>query len=95
MRETRLHADDLIQPLFCKEAIDQPLEISSMPGQAQHTLESLRKEAVEAADAGVRAFMLFGVPATKDAEGSEAWNPTASGSGRSRPCVRSSATTSS
>jgi porphobilinogen synthase len=46
-----------------------------MPGQMQHTLESLRKEAVDAADAGVRAFIIFGVPSTKDAEGSEAWNP--------------------
>jgi porphobilinogen synthase len=46
-----------------------------MPGQSQHTLESLRKEAVEIASRGVLAFMLFGVPERKDAEGSEAWNP--------------------
>ncbi|MDH5313965.1 MAG: porphobilinogen synthase [Actinomycetota bacterium] len=74
VRETRLHTDDLIMPLFCKEGIDEPAAISSMPGQFQHTIESLRKEAVEIAEAGVRAFMLFGVPATKDAEGSEAWS---------------------
>ncbi|MGZ8805044.1 MAG: porphobilinogen synthase, partial [Microbacterium sp.] len=75
VRETRLHPDDLIMPLFCKEGIDGPVAISSMPGQSQHTLESLRKEAVATAETGVRAFMLFGVPARKDAEGSEAWNP--------------------
>ena len=75
VRETRLHADDLIMPMFCKEGIDAPVPISSMPGQVQHTLESLRKEAVATAETGVHAFMLFGVPATKDAEGSEAWNP--------------------
>jgi porphobilinogen synthase len=46
-----------------------------MPGQFQHTLESLRKEAAEIAAGGVAALMLFGVPARKDAEGSEAWNP--------------------
>ena len=46
-----------------------------MPGQSQHTLESLRKEAVEIAERGVRAFILFAVPARKDPEGSEAWNP--------------------
>jgi porphobilinogen synthase len=46
-----------------------------MPGQLQHTLESLRKEAVEIAERGVRGFMLFAVPARKDAVGSEAWNP--------------------
>ena len=73
--ETRLHADDLIMPLFCKEGIDEPTPIASMPGQSQHTVESLRKEAVAIADAGVRAFMVFGVPIAKDAEGSEAWNP--------------------
>jgi len=50
-----------------------------MPGQFQHTLESLRKEAVEIAETGVRAFMLFGVPVRKDAEGSEAWNPSGIG----------------
>jgi len=75
VRETRLHADDLILPMFCKEGIDEPAAISSMPGQNQHTLESLRKEAVATAETGVRAFMLFGVPATKDAEGSQAWHP--------------------
>jgi porphobilinogen synthase len=62
-------------PMFAKEGIDQPLAIASMPGQVQHTVESLRKEAVEIAELGVRAFMLFGVPMTKDAEGSQAWNP--------------------
>ena len=44
-----------------------------MPGQLQHTLESLRKEATEIAGKGVTAFMLFGVPEAKDAEGSQAW----------------------
>ncbi|HVF08020.1 MAG TPA: porphobilinogen synthase [Actinomycetota bacterium] len=75
VRQTRVHTDDLIMPLFCKQDIDEPVPISSMPGQFQHSLETLRKEAVTVAESGVRAFMLFGVPATKDAEGSEAWNP--------------------
>jgi porphobilinogen synthase len=79
VRETSLDAGDLIAPLFAKEGIDEPVAIASMPGQFQHTLESLRKEAVETAETGVRAFMLFGVPAHKDAEGSEAWNPSGIG----------------
>jgi porphobilinogen synthase len=79
VRETSLDAGDLIAPLFAKEGIDEPVAIGSMPGQFQHTLESLRKEAVEIAEAGVRAFMLFGVPVHKDAEGSEAWNPSGIG----------------
>jgi porphobilinogen synthase len=74
VRETDLAPGDLIAPLFVKEGIDEPLPIASMPGQAQHTLESLRKTATEIAAAGVPALMLFGVPERKDAEGSEAWN---------------------
>jgi porphobilinogen synthase len=75
VRETELDVRDLIAPLFVKEGIDDPVPISSMPGQAQHTLESLRKTASEIAAAGVPALMLFGLPHRKDAEGSEAWNP--------------------
>jgi porphobilinogen synthase len=75
VRETELQPHQLIVPLFVKEGIDEPVDIASMPGQSQHTLESLRKEAVEIAELGVLSFMLFGVPARKDAEGSEAWNP--------------------
>ena len=75
VRETTLDAGDLIAPLFVKQGIDDPAAIASMPGQCQHTIESLRKEAVELAESGVRAFMLFGVPERKDPEGSEAWSP--------------------
>jgi porphobilinogen synthase len=75
IRETDLAPRHLIAPLFVKEGIAEPLAIQSMPGQHQHTLESLRKEAVEIASKGVCAFMLFGVPERKDFEGSEAWNP--------------------
>ena len=75
IRETTLEPRQLIAPLFVKEGIDAAVPVASMPGQFQHTLESLRKTAVEIAGRGVTAFMLFGVPARKDAEGSEAWNP--------------------
>jgi porphobilinogen synthase len=73
MRETDLAPRHLIAPLFVKEGISEPVPIGSMPGQFQHTIESLRKEAAEIASRGVLAFMLFGVPERKDAEGSEAW----------------------
>jgi len=43
-----------------------------MPGQVQHTLESLRKEVAEIASLGVPAVVLFGVPAEKDASGTQA-----------------------
>jgi len=75
IRETDLSPRHLIAPLFVKEGIPEPIPIPSMPGQSQHTLESLRKEAREIASKGVIAFVLFGVPERKDPEGSEAWNP--------------------
>jgi len=75
VRETEVRPSDLIAPLFVKEGLEEPAAISSMPGQAQHTIESLRKEAAEIRDRGILAFVLFGVPVHKDAEGSEAWNP--------------------
>jgi porphobilinogen synthase len=75
VRETDLSPRHLIAPLFVKEGVSDPIPIPSMPGHAQHTLESLRKEAREIAEKGVVAFVLFGIPERKDAEGSEAWNP--------------------
>jgi porphobilinogen synthase len=75
VRETDLAPSRLIAPLFVKEGLADAAEISSMPGQFQHSLESLRKEATDIASRGVTAFMLFGIPERKDAEGSEAWNP--------------------
>ena len=73
--ETRLSVDDLVAPLFVREGIDVPQPIASMPGVVQHTRESLRKEVRSLADLGVPAVILFGIPATKDAEGSAAWHP--------------------
>jgi porphobilinogen synthase len=73
--ETRVGVDDLIAPLFVREGITDPQPIASLPGVLQHTRESLRKEVAELAALGVPGVILFGVPATKDPEGSEAWNP--------------------
>ena len=53
----------------------EPQPISSMPGVVQHTRDSLRKAAAEAAEAGLGGVMLFGVPETKDATGSGALDP--------------------
>src|SRR5467141_2188465 len=73
-RETRIAAADLIYPLFVREGIDEPQPIEAMPGQYQHTLDSLTREAEAALKLGVNSFVLFGIPARKDAEGSQAWN---------------------
>jgi porphobilinogen synthase len=73
--ETRLHPAELILPLFVREGVTAPVPISAMPGVVQHTRDTLRKAAVEAAEAGVGGLMLFGVPAVQDAIGSEGTNP--------------------
>jgi porphobilinogen synthase len=72
---TRVTVDDLVAPLFVREGLDDPQPIASLPGVVQHSRDSLRKEARELAALGVPAVILFGVPATKDPEGSGAWDP--------------------
>jgi len=73
--ETRLHPSELILPMFVKEGIDAPNPVSSMPGVFQHTPDSLRKAAEEAAAAGVGGLILFGIPEAKDERGSAADDP--------------------
>jgi porphobilinogen synthase len=73
--ETRLSPDDLVAPLFVREGIAEPQPIASLPGVVQHTRDSLVKEARRLASLGVPGLVLFGVPQSKDAQGSEAWNP--------------------
>ena len=75
VRETSLHPGQLVLPLFVREGITEPVQIGSMPGVAQHSLDSLRAAAVEAAEAGVGGVMLFGVPEVRDALGSGADDP--------------------
>jgi porphobilinogen synthase len=73
--ETQVSANNLIQPLFLREGLTEPRPIPSMPGVVQHTRDTLRKAAVEAVTAGVGGLMLFGIPETKDPEGSGAVDP--------------------
>ncbi len=71
--ETRLDAADLVWPLFVSEGLKGREEISSMPGQHRHGLDSLLEACDEAVSTGLRSVILFGIPQSKDAEGSEAW----------------------
>ena len=66
---------DLVAPLFVREGVDEPQPIPSLPGVVQHSRESLRAEVASLARLGVRAVILFGVPAAKDATGSGAYDP--------------------
>ena len=68
--EAELAPRQMVLPLFVREGADEPRPISSMPGVVQHTRETLRKCAAEAAESGLGGIMLFGIPETKDAEGS-------------------------
>ena len=73
--EVGLAVDDLVAPLFVREGIDEPQPSGALPGVVQHTGESRAKEARRLCQLGVPALVLFGVPATKDAGGSGAWDP--------------------
>jgi porphobilinogen synthase len=73
--DVRVRPADLVLPVFVKEGIAEPHPISSMPGVVQHTRDSLKKAAHEAAQAGIGGLILFGVPEVKDARGSGADDP--------------------
>ena len=72
---TSVGGADLVLPMFVKEGIAEPVPVPSMPGVVQHTRDSLRKAAAEAAEAGVGGLILFGIPAVKDGRGSAADDP--------------------
>ena len=65
----------LVLPMFVREGLAEPVEISSMPGVVHHSRDSLRRAATEAVAAGVGGLMLFGVPTEHDATGSGAVDP--------------------
>jgi len=74
VRETRIAPDDLIYPLFVTHGLDVKMEIASMPGVYHFSIDMLCREAAEAAELGIPAVLLFGIPAYKDEVGSEAYS---------------------
>jgi porphobilinogen synthase len=73
VRETTLTVRDLILPLFVRPGKGIKNEIPSMPGCYQLSVDRLVDEVGTARDLGVQAFLLFGIPAHKDATGASAW----------------------
>jgi porphobilinogen synthase len=73
MRESTLRAGQLIQPLFVVAGRNVRRPIESMPGVFQLSVEEAGREAESLASAGVGGVLLFGVPRTKDAVGTSAW----------------------
>ena len=72
--ENRLDPRDFIYPLFVRHGEGIREEISSMPGQFHLSIDQLEREAEDLKAVGVRAVLLFGLPATKDEVGSEAYD---------------------
>ena len=74
-RETRLSVSDFVYPLFVTHGTGVRREIDPMPGQYQMSLDVLKLEARDAFELGVPALLLFGIPASKDGTGSDAYAP--------------------
>lgn len=75
MRDTYIQVDKLIYPLFIREGIGIKHPILSMPGQYQFSLDQLSQEIESLQKLGILSVLLFGIPAHKDHEGSNAWHP--------------------
>ena len=73
VRETRLAPTDFIYPIFVTHGRNVRDPIPSMPGQSRLSVDQLAREAAELSSLDIPAILLFGLPASKDAQGSEAW----------------------
>jgi porphobilinogen synthase len=76
VRETTLSVNDLVYPMFSAFGRGIKKEISSMPGIYQQSIEHIVADAQEAYNLGIPAVLLFGIPETKDAVGSDAYSDT-------------------
>ncbi len=74
VRETRLAPADFIYPIFVAHGRGVRAPIASMPGQVRLSVDQLAREAAELASLDIQAILLFGLPAAKDPQGSEAWS---------------------
>jgi porphobilinogen synthase len=76
VRESRFSPSQLIHPAFVREGLGEPKEIGSMPGQRHESIDSLSATVEETIGLGLGGVLLFGLPATKDAQGSGAFAET-------------------
>lgn len=74
VRETSVAVDDMVYPLFVRPGENQEIEITSMPGNYQRSVDLLLKECEGVAELGIPAVILFGIPEVKDEVGSEAYS---------------------
>src|SRR5256714_14131332 len=73
-RETHLAPSQLVLPVFVRDGKKIRRAVGSMPGVNQTSIDEMLRDAEAAAKAGVGGIILFGVPETKDATGSSAWD---------------------
>jgi porphobilinogen synthase len=74
VRETELSPSDFVYPMFVAHGLDRREAIETMPGIDRLSIQHAVAETAEAAGLGIPAVLLFGIPASKDAEGSGAWD---------------------
>ncbi|HWF35480.1 MAG TPA: porphobilinogen synthase [Solirubrobacteraceae bacterium] len=74
VRETRLSASDFVYPMFVAQGIEGREPIEAMPGVDRLSIDQAVAEAGEAVARGIPAVLLFGIPLSKDEDGSEAWD---------------------
>jgi len=77
LAEVRLSEKDFVAPIFVREGRGVRQEISSMPGQYQHSVDMAMETVRRWSDVGLPAVLLFGIPPSKDATGSAAWDEKA------------------
>ncbi len=73
LQETRLSVKDLVCPIFIQEGIDEPREIELMPGIFRIPLKNLVKNIQELHDLGVKTFLIFGIPKSKNDKATSAY----------------------
>lgn len=74
VKETYVHLDDLIYPIFITEEENNKTEISSMPGIYQFSIDRLKEEMDEVQELGIKSVLLFGIPKEKDECGTQAFH---------------------
>ena len=74
IRETQLAPADLVLPMFVAHGADRREPVPSMPGVDRLSIDHAVREAGEVKSLGIPAVILFGIPASKDADGSGAWD---------------------
>ncbi len=74
VRETRLTLDDLVYPMFVVDGSNTVEEVSSMPGVYRYSPDKIVDAIKEVRDTGIKAIILFGIPAKKDSVGSDTWS---------------------